>query len=81
MNEMMNYIFSRLQLSDNSMRDVVNTLKKQSKVNKRVRIALLGVCVGLYVSNLSQLKQAALLNERIKKMEKEIEELKSLEGE
>ena len=81
MNEMMNYIFSRLQLSDNSMRDVVNTLKKQSKVNKRVRIALLGVRVGLYVSNLSQLKQAALLNEKIKKMEKEIEELKSLEGE
>lgn len=77
MNEMMNYIFRKLKTSEMVMQNVLREMRQQKRSSRNAAI-MAGVAVYFAVAaGAEQRKQA----ERIRNLEKEIEELKRPEGE
>lgn len=77
MNEMTNYIFGKLKTSEMVMQNVLREMRQQKRSSRNVAI-MAGVAVYFAVAaGAEQRKQA----ERIRNLEKEIEELKRPEGE
>lgn len=77
MNETMNYIFRKLRTSEIAMNKVAKELRKQKSSNRNA-VIVAGVAVYFAISaEIEQRKQ----DEKIKDLEKKIEELKHPEGE
>ena len=77
MGEILTYIFSSLQLSEKRLDVVTRAVSKQRNFNKQLTIFAVLTTVNMVVMKIEQ-KDEAL---RIRKLEKEIEELKRPEGE
>lgn len=77
MGEMMNYIFGSMKSSEIAIKNISRSLANQRVFNKSLKIFAVGVTVNLVISAIDRREQA----EKIRKMEKEIEELKRSEGE
>lgn len=77
MDEMMNYIFGSIRTSEVAVKNISKALTKQTKINKSFRLFAICVTVNLVISEIERREQS----EKIRKMEKEIEELKRSEGE
>lgn len=77
MGETMNYIFKRLQNTENALDNVYRVMRTQTKINKNTTLFAIAVVANLIIGEIEREKQEA----RIRKLEKEIEELKYSEGE
>lgn len=77
MGEMMNYIFGSMKSSEIAIKNISRSLANQKAFNRSLKLFAVGVTVNLVISAIERREQA----EKIKKMEKEIEELKRSEGE
>lgn len=77
MNEMMNYIFSNLNNTDASIRNIAKILKKQTKINNQ--IGTFAFCMGLYILIDSTVEKKQ--QKKIDALVKEVEELKQAKGE
>lgn len=77
MGEMMNYIFRSLEKSEKRLNAVARSLRTQRQFNNNVTIFATAVTVNLIMGNVELRKQSS----KIRKLEKEIEELKRSEKE
>ena len=77
MGEMLTYIFSSLRSSEKRLDVVTRAVSKQRSFNKQLTIFAVMTTANLVVMKIEQKDQAL----RIRKLEKEIEELKRPEGE
>lgn len=77
MGEMMNYIFRSLEKSEKRLNVVARTLRNQRQFNNNITIFATVATVNLIMGNMEMRKQSA----KIKKLEREIEELKRSEKE
>lgn len=75
--EVMDYICRRLQVSESKLNAVAKAFRKQNRFNKSVAFFTIASTMGMIMLVVEQNAQA----ERIRKLEKEIEELKRPEGE
>ena len=77
MEGMISYIFGALRNSEKSVRDILNTLNKQKRLNQTFVIFSLTAIVYLYMADIYRYGQ----EKRIDELEREIEELKHTKGE
>lgn len=75
--ETMDYIFDKTWKHEYALGYINKTLKKQSKLNRRILTLALTITVYAVLSEMNSLEQ----KKRIEKLSKEIEELKRPEGE
>ncbi len=77
MNEIMNYIFGSLRNSEKALAIVQKRLRSQMRFNKNVEIFAFLMTIHAFLITKESMEQ----KERIRKMEKAIEELKCNKGE
>jgi hypothetical protein len=77
MSEMLSYIFGSLHYSENAIRRINKTLVAQRKFNNTVTLFVIVTGANLVASHIESKRR----EEQIKKLEREIEELKQSEGE
>lgn len=77
MAEIMGYICGNLQITEKRLNAVAKALRSQNKINKSVTLFMIVSTINMITAAMEQQAQA----ERIRKLEKEIEELKRPEGE
>lgn len=77
MGETMNYIFKNLQNTEKVLDKVCRGMRNQTKINKNMTFFAIAVTANLISREVEREK----LEARIRKLEKEIEELKCSEGE
>lgn len=77
MDEIMNYIFKSLQNTEKALDKVCRVMRNQTKFNKNIRFFAVAVTTNLIIGEVERREQAA----KIRKLEREIEELKHSEGE
>ena len=77
MNEMVGYIFGSLYNSEEAIKQINKALKKQAKLNRHLVTIALVTSMYMYLNEYRYKNQ----NNKIKALSKEIEELKSMEGE
>ena len=75
--DMITYIFSSLRSSEKRLDAITRAVRKQGNFNKQLTIFAVMTTANLVVMKIEQKDQAL----RIRKLEKEIEELKRPEGE
>ena len=75
--EVVDYICRRLQVSESKLNAVAKAFRKQNKFNKSVSLFAAASTIEMIMLLIEQNAQA----EQIRKLEKEIEELKRPEGE
>ena len=77
MSDMITYIFSSLRSSEKRLDAITRAVRKQGNFNKQLTIFAVMTTANLVVMKIEQKDQAL----RIRKLEKEIEDLKHPEGE
>lgn len=77
MNEVMNYIFGSMKNTEVALRSVGKTLNEQAKINKS--IVIFSVVTAAAIHQLQ--KKVARLDDEVKRLSNEIEEMKQTEGE
>lgn len=77
MAEIMGYICGNLQITEKRLNAVAKALRSQNKINKSVTLFMIVFTINMVTATMEQQAQS----ERIRKLEKEIEELKRPEGE
>ena len=76
MNKMIGYIFHSLQSSEEAVKNIRKSLKRQSTFNHQIILFTYAITTYAIMAEIRNQKQ----NQRIEELSKEIEELKHLEG-
>lgn len=77
MNEMMNYIFASIGSSEKAIKSISKALCRQTQINKRMSLFMMATATYMILAELDRREQKQM----IRKLSKEIEELKGSEGE
>lgn len=77
MNETMNYIFGKLRSSEIITKKIANEIRRQKNFNRNIKFVAVVAVYYAISAGIEQHKQA----EKIENLEREIEKLKSSEGE
>lgn len=77
MNEMIGYIFGNLKITETAIRGIRKNIRGQKEFNHKIVFAL-GMITGHMLINNAQV---SILNNKIKRLENEIENLKAPKGE
>lgn len=76
MNEMIGYIFGSLRTSETSIKNIRRILREQARTNRMVTVFALSVTAYVFAAGIQNMKQY----KEIKKLSRELEELKRMKG-
>ena len=81
MEKMIGYIFGSLKNTEEAINEISKYLRHQNKLNRRFAIYSLATVTWLYLVDKRLVGEKKELEQRLKKMEAEIKELKTEKGE